>query len=140
MKRYYSKFTNGFYVDIVHGELIPDDAIEERLWGITYDDLMVGQENGALITSTSEGKPTLDEQPKPTASEMAKAQQSELMSVAGKQIAIIKPAVDGGYAKPEDAKLLSDWQRYRYELTLVPEQKGWPDLPQWPLQPESVVQ
>lgn len=58
---------------------------------------------------------------------------------ANQQIAIIKPAVDGGYAKPEHTQLLADWQRCRYELTLVPEQPGWPDEPQWPTEPEKVI-
>lgn len=69
------------------------------------------------------------------------AQQEQLLRLtnASQQIAIIKPAVDGGYAKPEHSQLLADWQRYRYELTLVPEQTGWPESPQWPTEPEKVI-
>lgn len=58
---------------------------------------------------------------------------------ANQQIAIIKPAVDGGYAKPEHTKLLADWLRYRYELTAVPELTGWPEKPQWPAEPDKVI-
>ncbi len=61
------------------------------------------------------------------------------MANANQQISIIKPAVDGGYAKPEHTKLLEDWQRYRYELTLIPEQPGWPDQPSWPTEPEKII-
>ncbi|MGL4602246.1 MAG: tail fiber assembly protein [Plesiomonas sp.] len=66
-------------------------------------------------------------------------EQTTRIANANQQISIIKPAVDGGYAKPEHITLLSDWQRYRYELTLVPEQSGWPDNPQWPAEPEKVI-
>lgn len=69
----------------------------------------------------------------------AQTEQSARIDNANQQIAIIKPAVDGGYAKPEHTQLLSDWQRYRYELTLVTEQPGWPDNPQWPDQPATVI-
>lgn len=69
----------------------------------------------------------------------AQTEQAEKIANANQQIAIIKPAVDGGYAKPEHTQLLADWQRCRYELTLVQEQPGWPDLPQWPAQPATVI-
>ncbi|WP_251366468.1 tail fiber assembly protein [Aeromonas hydrophila] len=71
--------------------------------------------------------------------EEAKAEQSGRIAIANLQIAILKPAVDGGYAKPEHTKLLADWQRCRYELTLVPEQPGWPEKPQWPTEPDKVI-
>ncbi|MGY3931237.1 putative tail fiber assembly protein [Aeromonas encheleia] len=66
-------------------------------------------------------------------------EQSARIATANQQISIIKPAVEGGYAKPEHTQLLADWQRYRYELTLVPEQAGWPESPQWPTEPEKVI-
>ena len=71
--------------------------------------------------------------------EAAQLEQSARIATANQQIAIIKPAVDGGYAKPEHTQLLADWQRYRYELTLVPEQAGWPESPQWPAEPDKVI-
>ena len=71
--------------------------------------------------------------------EAAKTEQSARIANANQQIAIIKPAVDGGYAKPEHTQLLADWQRCRYELTLVPEQPGWPESPQWPTEPDKVI-
>jgi len=71
--------------------------------------------------------------------EAAQAEQAASITTATQQIAIIKPAVDGGYAKPEHTQLLADWQRYRYELTLVPEQTGWPESPQWPTEPDKVI-
>lgn len=42
----------------------------------------------------------------------SQTEQSARIANANQQIAIIKPAVDGGYAKPEHTQLLADWQRY----------------------------
>lgn len=69
----------------------------------------------------------------------AQAEQARRIAVANGQIAIIKPAVDGDYAKPGHTQLLADWQRCHYELTLVPEQPGWPSEPQWPAEPDKVI-
>lgn len=71
--------------------------------------------------------------------EAAKTEQSARIANANQQIAILTPAVDGGYAKPEHPQLLADWQRYRYELTLVPEHAGWPESPQWPTEPDKII-
>ncbi|WP_254204182.1 hypothetical protein [Aeromonas sp. FDAARGOS 1408] len=70
---------------------------------------------------------------------VAKSIQFDLLNLSNQSIAILKPAVEGGYAKPEHTQLLADWQRYRYELTLVPEQAGWPLSHQLPEQPASVI-
>lgn len=71
--------------------------------------------------------------------EAAMGEQTQRIAMATQQIAILTPAVDGSYAKPEHTQLLADWQRYRYELTLVPEQLGWPESPQWPTEPDKVI-
>lgn len=60
-------------------------------------------------------------------------------AVAAAEINRIKPAVDGGYAKPEDAVLLPQWQRYLYELPDVRTKPGWPESPQWPTEPDKVI-
>lgn len=69
----------------------------------------------------------------------SQAEHSARLVTANEQIATLKPAVDGGYAKPSHTQLLADWQRHCYELTLVPEQPGWPENPQWPTEPERII-
>ncbi|MFQ2218388.1 tail fiber assembly protein [Aeromonas enteropelogenes] len=69
----------------------------------------------------------------------AQRELSSRLATASSQLDVLKPAVDGGYAQAEHTQLLADWQRYRYELTLVPEQPGWPESPQWPTEPEKVI-
>lgn len=71
--------------------------------------------------------------------QQANALQFASLATANQQIAILTPAVEGDYAKPEHTQLLADWQRYRYELTQVPEQTGWPETPQWPTEPDKVI-
>ncbi|WP_139462131.1 phage tail assembly chaperone [Aeromonas veronii] len=101
-----------------------------------FDSLFEGQSKGMNIVSGHDGLPILEEPEQPSAEEVALMEQSRRMSVATQQIAILKPAVDGDYAKPGHAQLLADWQRCRYELTLVPEQAGWPTNVNWPDAPQ----
>lgn len=68
-----------------------------------------------------------------------KAAEWELASrqaIATSEINRIKPAVDGGYAKPDDAALLPQLQRYLYELPDVKGQAGWPFSVAWPEIPQ----
>lgn len=125
------------FIDTDFYESYPDDCVEISVE--TRDELLRGQADGSEITADADGYPILIEPTAPPLSEIAMAEQAARIATANQQIAIIKPAVDGGYAKPEHTQLLADWQRCRYELTLVPEQPGWPEKPQWPAAPEKVI-
>ena len=132
----YSKSENGFYSQEIHRGSIPGDAVEVS--DLLYHDLLIAQEAGSIITSDENGYPVaVNEEMNPV--DVAFNKLNALNAVAVAQIELIKPAVDGGYAKPEHTQLLADWQRYRYELTLVPEHPGWPESPQWPAEPEKVI-
>ncbi|MBO2901168.1 tail fiber assembly protein [Aeromonas dhakensis] len=133
----YSSSTGGFYDKDIHGEGIPHDAIE--ISKELYDKLFEGQSDGKVIVSDENGCPTLSSPPSKDANAMAKLELDNKVQMANQQIAILKPAVDGGYAKQEHTQLLSDWQRCLYELTLVPEKPGWPEKPQWPTEPDKVI-
>jgi len=125
------------FIDTDFYESYPDDCVEISVE--TRDELLRGQADGSEITADADGYPILIEPTAPSLSEIAMAEQAARIATANQQIAIIKPAVDGGYAKPDHTQLLADWQRYRYELTLVPEQPGWPENPQWPTEPEKII-
>ncbi|WP_323936159.1 tail fiber assembly protein [Aeromonas veronii] len=73
------------------------------------------------------------------AEQEAERELASRQAVATAEINRIKPAVDGGYAKPEDVELLPALQRYLYELPDVRTMPGWPDKPQWPDQPATVI-
>ena len=65
---FYSKTTGGFYTAEIHGDNIPDDAVE-----ITADEhaaLLEGQSQGKIIYADKNGKPILKDPPPPTAEEL----------------------------------------------------------------------
>lgn len=132
----YSMSENGFYNQEVHSGSIPADAVEIDCQ--LYQKLLMAQEAGAIITSDENGYPVAVNE-KIDKIDVALNKLNSLLAVAVAQIELIKPAVDGGYAKPGHTQLLADWQRCRYELTLVPEKPGWPEKPQWPTEPEKVI-
>lgn len=133
----YSSSTGGFYDTAVHGDSIPTNAVE--ISQEKYEALFQGQRDGMVIVSDDNGYPMLSSPPTEDPAALAKIALDNKVQIANQQIAILKPAVDGGYAKPEHTQLLADWQRYRYELTLVPEQTGWPESPQWPTEPDKII-
>lgn len=73
------------------------------------------------------------------AEQVAEQELASRQAVATAEINRIKPAVDGGYAKPDDIELLPAWQRYLYELPDVRTRTGWPEKPQWPTEPDKVI-
>lgn len=114
-------------------EVDPSGRYYEALdWIACCDDVMPGwvvSGNNITPPSATEVSPE----------DSAQARLSDCLTLANQTIATLQPAVDGGYAKPEHTQLLADWQRYRYELTLVSEQAGWPESPQWPTEPDKVI-
>lgn len=114
-----------------------DDAVE--ISDDTYQELIYAVSSGASIKSDEHGQPVAAYPQPPTRAAISHFELSRLITVASNQIEVVRPAVDGGYAKPEHVQLLADWQRYRYELMSVPEQPGWPESPQWPGQPETII-
>ncbi len=73
------------------------------------------------------------------AEQAAERELASRQAVTTAEINRIKPAVDGGYAKPEDVERLPKLQRYLYELPDVRTKPGWPEEPQWPTEPEKVI-
>lgn len=134
---YYSKSTGGFYTTKLHGSVMPPDVVE--ITSSEYLKLLDEQSKGYAISADENGHPINIPRCEQTPSELSELKLASRIMTADGQITIIKPAVDGAYAKPEHTKLLADWQRYRYELTLVPEQPGWPEKPQWPAEPDKVI-
>lgn len=126
----------GFYPSGVF-DIPPAGAVE--ISQDKYDELMEQSSKGYEISADKNGNPINLPKKEPTAEQVAEQDLSAGIAIAGQQIAILQPAVDGGYAKPEHTQLLADWQRYCYELTLVPEQSGWPESPQWPTPPEPIM-
>jgi len=125
------------FIDTDFHASYPDDCVEITVE--KREELLYGQAAGSKITADNDGYPILIEPVEPTPSAISSAEMDTRIKTSNEQIATLKPAVDGGYAKPEHTQLLADWQRCRYELTLVPDQPGWPESPQWPTEPDKVI-
>ncbi|QET79797.1 tail fiber assembly protein [Aeromonas veronii] len=135
---FFSASAMGFFSsDLYEIAAIPEDAKE--IDQTEYRNLLDGMSQGKKLVIDEHGNPDLVALQEPSVNDLSMAEQAARIANANQQIAILKPAVDGGYAKPEHPQLLADWQRCRYELTLVPEQPGWPDKPQWPDQPATAI-
>lgn len=72
----YSKSTNGFYAESIHGDAIPEDAVEitEQEWR----DLLDGQSERKRIVADADGFPTLQDPPPPTQAEIIAQYESAL--------------------------------------------------------------
>lgn len=60
----YSKSTNGFYDEAIHGSNIPDDAVD--ITAMEHAALLEGQSQGKIISADKNGKPVLKGPPPPT--------------------------------------------------------------------------
>jgi len=65
---YYSKSTGGFYAKEIHGEKIPEDAVE--ISKEYHKELFQGQSKGKLIAADDNGYPVLKDPPEPTQEEI----------------------------------------------------------------------
>lgn len=61
---HYSPSTGGFYTRDIHGENIPDDAVE--VTKSEHAALLAGQSAGKRIAARSDGRPELQDPPAPT--------------------------------------------------------------------------
>ena len=64
----YSKTANGFYDSAIHGDNIPDDAVE--ITEAEYAALLEGQSQGKRIVADESGRPILQDPPPPTAEQI----------------------------------------------------------------------
>ena len=81
---YYSKKTNGFYVESVHNDNMPDDVVE--ISNETYQKLLSGNAAGNIIVSDDNGRPMLQAipfLPQPNAAEFVAACKASLGGPSG---------------------------------------------------------
>lgn len=124
---FYSAKTKGFYDPDIHGDNIPDDAVEV---GREYHaELMTAQANGKLIAANDNGEPVAIDPPPPTADELAVQYRSERDRLLAESDWVVIKAAEVGEAVPED------WRAYRQALRNVPAQDGFPQSIVWPSQP-----
>ena len=131
---FYDKSSLGFYQTAP--ECPSSDYIE--VTEQQHRDLMEQQECGKLIRFDGQGLVAVD-QAGPDQEELNNLKLVQAVANVERLIATIEPAVSGGYASQEDAQRLPHLQRYRYELSQIKLQPGWPDAPQWPQPPEAMA-
>lgn len=76
----YSMDTGGFYDSFIHGDKIPNDAIDESNWKFTYINLLNGQSKGMCIIADENGCPILVDPAPPSESDIARKQIAEIES------------------------------------------------------------
>lgn len=148
---FYSKSTNGFFSEDIHGSRriiiedieidntacnIPSDAVEitEEHW----HELLNGQSNGKVISFDNDGIPILKDVPPPTAEQLLLdifAQRSALLNIAAKFMAPLQDAADLGISTSEETSSLIAWKQYRVALNRIEQQKKFPQSIVWPVLP-----
>lgn len=64
MTLFFSASTRGFYSTDIHGDAIPEDAVE--ITSEQHSLLLAGQATGKMIAADEQGRPVLQERPAPT--------------------------------------------------------------------------
>ena len=124
---FYSKSTGGFYDRKIHGDNIPDDAVE-----ITSEEhaaLLAGQSAGKVIASDANGKPVLSDPAAPSVDELASASRAQRDALLTACDWVVVRAYEASAAVPEA------WAAYRQALRDVPDQSGFPATINWPVSP-----
>ncbi len=103
---FYSQANHGFYAAEIHGDNIPDDAVE-----ITIEEhaaLLDGQRQGKLITADGDGRPVLQDQPPITGNALILSQIATLESTISerrKREAIL--GIDNGWLADVNAQIVA---------------------------------
>lgn len=133
---FYSKQTNYFYTTEIHGENIPDDAVE-----ITQEQhaaLLQGQSEGKVITADENGYPILVDPPAPTAEQLAaqaRAERDTKLTATNWLVERHREEQETG-TTTLTAQEYADLLAYRQALRDVPQQAGFPETIDWPILPE----
>ena len=73
---FYSKSTGGFYTREIHGDNIPDDAVE--ITEAEHAALIEGQSQGKRIVADESGRPILQDPPPPTPEQIMRRLQARV--------------------------------------------------------------
>lgn len=125
MPKFASKSTRGFYTPEVHGENMPDDAVE--ISDEYHSELIQGQSQGKIIDWSGDF-PTLVEPMPPTEDELAICVRSERDRLL--------VASDWTQLSDVPAATREKWIAYRQALRDISEQDGFPLNIDWPVTPQ----
>lgn len=108
---YYSKSTNGFYTEKIHGANIPNDAVE--ITETEHVTLLAGQSAGKVIMADNNGNPILSDPPELTAGQIVAALKVAAQMALDKSDITILRCYEAAIAVP------TAWQTYRAELRAI---------------------
>lgn len=134
MKLFYSQSTGGFYATEIHGDNVPDDAVE--ITKGEHQTLLQGQSEGKLIAADENGYPILVDPPAPTAEQIAeqvRAERDAKIEAVRWRIERAKDEADLGVPLTEPLEPLL---QHAQALRDVPQQAGFPKEIAWPIEPE----
>ncbi len=124
MTHFYSKTTNGFYVEGIHKDM-PNDVV--AVTDAERKSALAGQEDGGEIRGDAQGKPSVFYAAQPTPAALATAARA-------KRDALLATS---DWTQVADAPVdQAAWATYRQALRDVPAQAGFPEAIDWPVAPE----
>jgi hypothetical protein len=126
----------GFYDDWIHAETgWPEEA--EPITDETWTALLDGHGEGKLMALNGDGSPDLREQPPPPddlVAAQARAQRNAALDKSDWIIARQEEAILTGTAQ-DNAEHFNAYVKYRQALRDVPQQEGFPQKIDWPVDP-----
>ncbi|QBH18606.1 hypothetical protein EYC51_03345 [Alcaligenes faecalis] len=131
MNIYFSASTCGFYDPGIHGENIPEDAVE--ITKAEHVALIAGQAGGQRIVSGAGGKPKLVYPPEPTEDELADSARAQREALLRASDWVALRAIETSTPVP------AQWVAYRQQLRDVPQQEVFPVQVDWPQPPDESV-
>ena len=134
---FYSKQTCGFYDTAIHGDNMPDDAVE--ISAEQHAALLQGQSEGKVIAADENGYPILQDPPQPTADQMAdtaRAKRDRLIESVRWRIERHNDELALG---SEPTEPLEPLLQYVQALRDVPQQSGFPGDIDWPVNPQGAA-